>query len=500
MANFGPPARSATDIARRLTGHDKGAWSSWYEPGQDHLAYSEALQKSLQTKKHLQQTLLTTQYRSILTDDLTKLDGERVVKIIAQESKAYDAKQEIRSKWRGRLSESATALSRLTVNLSSYIDPLIPQSPEYKVPYACIMIIFKGIVSKSEKRDEATTLFTTLQNDLPGMRLRADLFPTDEMKRALAEVYIDCLDLLWRLAKYFTMHSLMVGSSYELNKVFMDATATSLHSLRRTVDNLETIIGTQATNQLSTLLSTWGDQISDTTEELQLWQSPKLKIAPKNRWTVNGILRCLEEWQRLKRNSILWVSSKHDGHDCWMTEFCLDLILASTSQEQTLTFAMCDRPGSIVWTPVLVVKELISRLLQRHPSLVFEAPEFLNVRAFKRAKTFEKVFQIFETIVVRLESVFIVIDRIDCCRQDKQHHIGAKLLESLSRLVTRYGRKVRIIITCAKDIPTNLLPPLAISYFTVDTRNKSRKVASKNDIQPIIPSIPSTSSGSLPDD
>jgi len=106
--------------------------------------YSKAFQKSLETKKYLQKTLLTTQYRSILTDDLATLDGEKFVKIIDQESKAYNAKQEKKSKWRGRVSDSATALSRLTVNLSSYIDPLIPQSPEYKVPYACLMIIFKA--------------------------------------------------------------------------------------------------------------------------------------------------------------------------------------------------------------------------------------------------------------------------------------------------------------------------------------------------------------------
>jgi hypothetical protein len=106
-------------------------------------AYSQALQRSLETKKHLQKTLLTTQYRSILTDGLTTLDGERVVKLINQEATQYDLKQEKRSKWRGRVSGAATALSRLTVNFSTYIDPLIPQSPEYKLPYACLIIIFK---------------------------------------------------------------------------------------------------------------------------------------------------------------------------------------------------------------------------------------------------------------------------------------------------------------------------------------------------------------------
>jgi len=49
------------------------------------------------------------------------------------------------------------------------------------------------------------------------MSLRGDLFPTDEMKIALANVYIDYLDLLRRLAKYFTLQSL---SLYTPNGTF----------------------------------------------------------------------------------------------------------------------------------------------------------------------------------------------------------------------------------------------------------------------------------------
>jgi len=124
---------------------------------------------------------------------------------------------------------------------------------------------------------------------------------------------------------------------------------------------------------------------------------------------------------------------------------------------------------------------------------VLEAPELLNARTFKRAKTFERVFRLFAAMVVRLQYVFIVIDRIDCCRQDPQRHIGAKLLESLPNLVASNGKKVRVIITCAKDVPKDLLPPLAISYFTVDNRRKARQVAPKIGTAP---AAPPSSSGS----
>lgn len=104
-------------------------------------------------------------------------------------------------------------------------------------------------------------------------------------------------------------------------------------------------------------------------------------------------------------------------------------------------------------------------------------------------------------IVVRLESVFVVINRIGCCLQDQPHHIGPKLLESLCRLVTRYRNKVRIIITYVKEVPMNLLSPFAISYFTIGERKKSRKLAHKDKVDDAkVSKIPGSSSISLAED
>lgn len=71
------------------------------------------------------------------------LDGQTVAEIIQKESKEHEIKQAKKSKWRGQVSGAAISLSKITLSLSSYIDPLIPQSPEYTVPYACLLIVFK---------------------------------------------------------------------------------------------------------------------------------------------------------------------------------------------------------------------------------------------------------------------------------------------------------------------------------------------------------------------
>lgn len=44
----------------------------------------------------------------------------------------------------------------------------------------------------------------SLSDDIPVLQSYKDMFPTDEMKRTLAEFYIHNLDLLWRLSKYYS--------------------------------------------------------------------------------------------------------------------------------------------------------------------------------------------------------------------------------------------------------------------------------------------------------
>lgn len=64
---------------------------------------------------------------------------------------------------------------------------------------------FQGISSRKEKKESALGHINSLLDEIPRLRTYGDMFPTDEMKDFLAQFYIHTVDLLWRLAKYYSL-------------------------------------------------------------------------------------------------------------------------------------------------------------------------------------------------------------------------------------------------------------------------------------------------------
>ena len=48
--------------------------------------------------------------------------------------------EQSKGKW---LSDATNTFASVTLRLAEIFDPLVPQSPEYTIPYGCLMIIFK---------------------------------------------------------------------------------------------------------------------------------------------------------------------------------------------------------------------------------------------------------------------------------------------------------------------------------------------------------------------
>lgn len=183
---------------------------------------------------------------------------------------------------------------------------------------------------------------------------------------------------------------------------------------------------------------------------------------------------------------MLWISTEGNGRQSWLTEFSINLIDICRSQGQLITFAMCDRPKGVRWTPQQVLKQLLLQLLNSRSSLTVSAPEVFNARRFHKAETFDGVFQLLRATVALLESVVIVIDRVDKCAPDRaaQH---ANIVEVLSMLVKMYPRNVRIIITTGQVVSQLMLPGLPISFAVVRTKRRPRQLeykSSRNKKQP----------------
>jgi hypothetical protein len=159
--------------------------------------------------------------------------------------------------------------------------------------------------------------------------------------------------------------------------------------------------------------------------------------------------------------------------DSWVTCFSRDLIRLLQSQDVKMTFTFCDQQEGWTLTPTLLIKRLIGQLLEQNPTLVLQEPRVFNVRVFQNTSSFDAVWDIFERVVAKEKhSVFIVIDRIDCCTGMSSEDVstGHDLLSRLSELVCVSNGNLRVIITCAEPVPEQLREELKLSYFELNTQ------------------------------
>lgn len=153
------------------------------------------------------------------------------------------------------------------------------------------------------------------------------------------------------------------------------------------------------------------------------------------------------------------------------------MVEALGPQRLTVLFCFCDEVGSEQLVPSVLVKRLICQMLAFHPELVNRTPRLLNLRRMKRSMNFDEVWHVFETLISRLEDIFIVIDRIEKCIVDDQIERDAQevLLKSLGNLALKRPN-VQIILTSIYEPPSSLADQGIYSlYIDTGTRAKDRK-------------------------
>jgi hypothetical protein len=214
----------------------------------------------------------------------------------------------------------------------------------------------------------------------------------------------------------------------------------------------------------------------DLEDELDLWQTVSFRLSPGDHWDKNGMLDELTLWGRSEDN-LFFVVGPCGTKDSWVTSFSLDVIRMLQSQEVLLTFALCDRPHFEKWCPAMLLKRLIGQLLEQNPLLVLEEPQIFNVRNFQKLKEMHQVWQRFEKIAARLNSLVIVIDRIDCCREQgtTRNSTMEDLIRNLMNLAAQHRGKVKIIITSADEPPQSLCEDIRLRYVLIDTQKRPRR-------------------------
>ena len=215
-------------------------------------------------------------------------------------------------------------------------------------------------------------------------------------------------------------------------------------------------------------------------QDFETWQAVKFRLAPKDHWEVNGVLDRVAQWSDapVYMNSIFMTCGPFGSKDSWVTHFARDLIRLLRSQEVKMTFAFCDQQEGRTLTPTQLLKRLIGQLLEQNPTLVLEEPRVFNVRVFQKTSSFDAVWEIFERVIAKEQrSVFIVIDRIDCCtgRSTEDTSTGHDLLSRLSELVFVSNGTLRVIVTTAEPVPEQLREELKLSYFELNTQAPPRR-------------------------
>ena len=72
-----------------------------------------------------------------------KFDAIAVERFIQERHReATDRLEQSKIKW---LSDATSSFASVAIQLSELLDPLVPQSPEYTIPFGCLMIIFKVV-------------------------------------------------------------------------------------------------------------------------------------------------------------------------------------------------------------------------------------------------------------------------------------------------------------------------------------------------------------------
>ncbi|MCJ1474955.1 hypothetical protein MMC13_003615 [Lambiella insularis] len=520
---------SATSITSR----------QWYVHDTDDVLYAIALDAC-----HGTSTRLTAR---LLRDDRNLFDTGKSYAAVEGFIKNMERKVEERegatSKVSKNIGKVANTFCGFAVRISELVAPLVPQSPEYAVPYGILMVIFKAVVTKSDKQNEVLDYFDKFHQCLPDLRAYGDLFPTSEMKILLATIYADVLSLLEHAASYYALgrlgklvDAMFPRTKYEFSKEFAKLTFLTKrlhdlaershfaeqHSVRETVEGTSSAIAgmyqimnaavgnmadlgrevdeikafsskwnkVQAVQASSSLQNALIHNVESISDEMRLWQDVNFRLSPKDRWEANGILLYLTFWTRLSANSVLWISAPATSRDTFVTEFSLDVIRASQAQDVLLSFVLCDRPGGASYTDTHVVKRLICRILERQPTLVLQRPELFDARLFQRAETFEQIWRVFARIVAIVESLFIIIDRLDLCLMDSHSDEGETLLTRLSELVERHPKSLKIIITSAE--PDRPPSNLAISFCKIETQTRPFKRLNPREDQEL-QTIPSSS-------
>ena len=411
--------------------------------------------------------------------------------------------------------------------LSGIVQILLPQSPEYTVTYGLLSLLFKAVVDKQKQQERLAVHVETLRFKLPLVDFYQKVFPTNQMKMVVAQLYTNVLLFLQEALAYYRsgrldriLDSIMQSGEDRFADVISQVTsdADKLKALAdvahvaQQADMKELLLDTnkvvvQMYNDMENFALAVGSSLMfidrrcmaveiDTTMMVEAQASqyvhqladhilpdgidPQIEagsfansgngLSARDHWDDNGVLEDLYLWSKNYQNLLFWVGGTSGNQNTWVTEFAYDFISALQTQQVNLLFAFCDLSEMV--TPTLIVRKLIYQILMSQSKLVFKHSSALNIRRCRQAKTFEALWDIFGLLLTKLspDPVIIVLDRIEKCGPSQE--LESLLLRGIVDLV-RSNPNVHIIVTSIYEPPPRI--KAEIHYTYIDTGKPVRK-------------------------
>lgn len=409
---------------------------------------------------------------------------------------------------------------------------------KYRVTWGVLLLVFKTVFKRKETRESLLTYIEKLSVQLPIFDFYGKVFPSNGMKLLVVSIYVEILNLLNEAIVYYRSNHLRqlrdavlrpvetkfdkyiqriegeVEKLKELKeaahvaqqadiKEFLESTGqivARLHDdlnksitafsscfalLDARIENIarqsSSMYNFQAVNHSLTLTEVLLPAALTADEQLSIVRKHHFDLSPKDHWYENGVLKAFDNWSTYGRIELLWIGGRSGNQDTWVTEMSVDLIDALQMQDLTLLHVFCDTEEDHITTTTTLMKRLIAQLLDCHPEIPFRQPRTYNVRRFRRATTFTRLWTIFEALVGEItNNVFILIDRIEDCESDSNSDEDAdadfshQLLPYLMGLASE-AEHVSVIVTSTDEPPESLIEEEELRYFYRDTRRSRGK-------------------------
>jgi len=177
--------------------------NDWYRPGGDDTTLDPAREAF---------ELAVDKFGTLLTQDARKREQlnqassiQELQRLVTDAQKKYAADHD-----GGRAKKWLVRFSKRIAHYGAVLDVLVQHHPEYvSLAWGAIKFLFLAVVNHEALLACVAKALAQIADTLPAVEVAAVLFPTEQMKRALAEIYAHTIRFFIRAHDWFSQNKLL---------------------------------------------------------------------------------------------------------------------------------------------------------------------------------------------------------------------------------------------------------------------------------------------------